>query len=312
MHPKPLLQLASTLSSHNNTTSPSRTTPPSLPLTVGEVIWIGFSSGIILQIGLGGLTAIASRYYYKVSLRENFWTLACIMAAFNFTSINYQAVLSAGLFYGETASCLSGMAYENISAHVTLIAYDIFLLYKTFVVSEGDLKVYRIGAVLLLFRVAWAIWDICVSRGSWDPVALHCDFSQDLTSVTIYTATDILIATVCTAFSLLNIDTTAPFHSLLKDNTLRCLCTITITSYLLYTTLADQSNIYIVTMVQAFLFAVFLNGECFWFADAKQMGVPVGPVGSAGTGAGSMIGGATIARSSKKPVVSQITSSVME
>ncbi|KAJ3062808.1 hypothetical protein HDU98_001340 [Podochytrium sp. JEL0797] len=156
---------------------------------------------------------------------------------------------------------------------------NIFVLYKSYVVT-GRNRIYGVVAtVAFLYRIGWTIADLILTGGSWDPVAQACNYNYNGLTGFHYTIADIACDLVATAGSvamfLKPANSLLSFQSmwfqLVKENVLRSVVTMLINPFVMYMNLTckDYLVMNVVYTVQNYTYVRMMNLEIL-FKDLRD------------------------------------------
>ncbi|KAJ3060287.1 hypothetical protein HDU98_003724 [Podochytrium sp. JEL0797] len=256
---------------------------------------LGVLVGMTLEICITGIITTLIRVTLRggrgVVTVANYHLMAFSIAMFNLACVVFQSVVAWVLFLPEE-QCVAGGVVGNISAHLFYIAFDTFMLYKTFSVSHGSLS-FQLGILLLLLnRLAWGIADTAKSYAIWDWIDELCVYEQS--EVTGYgsISADLVVFVVCVGASVWcggcawwgvgvvveedeevvegevvppRVVTVA--NVLMDGNVLRSILTLGVHIYTLYAYrffLADPIASNTALLVQMYVWARFVNAENFY------------------------------------------------
>ncbi|KAJ3061674.1 hypothetical protein HDU98_002406 [Podochytrium sp. JEL0797] len=232
-----------------------------------QTLAIGIGFGIVAQMGISGFTASLFNNWAKLQ------PIHFTMAVFNFFTVLYQ-VTSVVLYSGmmEGAQCGVIGVIQNVVFHAMAVAFDAFLLHKTWIVSGYHVMVGYGAVFLVLNRVAWGLYDLVESGAVWDPVGLQCQVSQFALTGLVYSLVDLVIDVTCTIQSIyfcwdsMLVEQQAIQQIIVKDNVLRSVCIVAMNAmgmwvnYCVTNTFADQ----VFWVFQSWILVFALNAEVFW------------------------------------------------
>ncbi|KAJ3222923.1 hypothetical protein HDU78_011548, partial [Chytriomyces hyalinus] len=109
-------------------------------------------------------------------------TTGHLMAPKIMVAVNFLGLLYAPLFvlsnFGAN-NCHHNALLFKFNMHAFFLCFDLFLLYKTWVVAQKRKSVAILGALLLIHRTAWACVDCLRSYAFTDDSTGMCLYSQD-------------------------------------------------------------------------------------------------------------------------------------
>ncbi|KAI8621936.1 hypothetical protein BC830DRAFT_1091516 [Chytriomyces sp. MP71] len=234
---------------------------------------LGVVLGMTIEISFTGIiTTICRVLQGAVTAGSEFFVVGVIMTGFNVACIVYQS-LQAWVFFLSPDQCVSGSTIGNVFSHIFNLAFDSFMLYKTYCVSEGDSRVQYSAYVILLHRLGWAIGDIVSSKSVWDESLQTCLYMQNSVTTNGYNSSDMvshLFATVLAfIFGFINFEgnLSGVGKALVDGNILRSLIIVGIHSYAMYADQYFYADAYasaVALLVQAYVLARCVNAELFY------------------------------------------------
>ncbi|KAJ3226125.1 hypothetical protein HDU81_007460 [Chytriomyces hyalinus] len=233
----------------------------SYPQTVAFALTIGLT----IEISFGGLINAASEY---LSTDEPTTVTTHIIAVFNVITIVYSSVTVWGSLVGER-DCVLGQFLALVLAHMFAIAFDVFMLVKTYAVGQFHRNVL-IGCIFVgTYRVCWGIVDIAKSYGAWDTEIGACIYYQNPISGTGYNSADILVDAFATIVALaynlkyLRTSVSQIRRVLIQENLLRSIIILSLNSFEIYAALnwTDQFNCTMAFIFQNYVYARCINAE---------------------------------------------------
>ncbi|KAI8840837.1 hypothetical protein BJ741DRAFT_596730 [Chytriomyces cf. hyalinus JEL632] len=161
-------------------------------------------------------------------------------------AVNFLGLLYAPLFvlsnYGD-GNCQHNALLFKLNMHAFFICFDLFLLYKTWVVAQKRKSVAILGALLLLHRTSWACVDCLRSYAFTDDSTGKCLYSQDQLGAVGFLLGDLVVDIFCTATTIYSanndVDETSTkmqrlYAVLIADNVIRTVLTLTCNIVLLW------------------------------------------------------------------------------
>ncbi|KAJ3249666.1 hypothetical protein HDU77_007570 [Chytriomyces hyalinus] len=201
-----------------------------------------------------------------------------IMVVANTLSLVYAPAYVTTMF--ATTDCQTTSIAFKVCMHTFFASFSIFLLYKTWVVSQKH-RLVAIGAVILLVnRCIWILAD-CVWSKSVQTLS-GCYYQQDKVAIVGISTGGILVdifctsATIASAFRNLDTDSSSKlqriYRVLIADNVLRTLLILAVNAftlnYAMYSSLSIEpgtaSVMQVIPAISNFVYTQALNAEFAW------------------------------------------------
>ncbi|ORY53605.1 hypothetical protein BCR33DRAFT_710993 [Rhizoclosmatium globosum] len=158
----------------------------------------------------------------------------------------------------------------NSSASSTSL--DMFLLYKTWLLSSKNRLFLGVSVFIILFRMATAGRDLYLSYGFWDNQNCYCAWIAVPGSFNLYAMGDIAADILSTASTILighfylKSDLSKLAKVLILENVIRSVCSLSSTAFVLWAVNQNNPNLSMYSAgSQAYINAQLLNLEFFWF-----------------------------------------------
>ncbi|KAJ3295351.1 hypothetical protein HDU79_009405 [Rhizoclosmatium sp. JEL0117] len=163
--------------------------------------------------------------------------------------------------------------------HFYFIVFNIFVLYKSYIVTDKS-QVYLVVAILAFFyRIAWTIVDLMWTGGSWDPIAGVCNYYYSEVTGFHYTIADIICDVVATAGSVTMflkpenraLEYQSLWFQLMKENVLRSVITLMVNPVVVVMNNAhlDANTMTLVYTAQNYTYVRMMNLEMY-FKDQRN------------------------------------------
>ncbi|KAI8831817.1 hypothetical protein BJ741DRAFT_313680 [Chytriomyces cf. hyalinus JEL632] len=123
-----------------------------------------------------------------------------IMVAVNFLGLMYAPLFVLSNF--GAANCQHNALLFKFNMHAFFLCFDLFLLYKTWVVAQKRKSVAILGVLLLIHRTAWACVDCLRSYAFTDDTTGMCLYSQDQLGAVGFLLGDLFVDIFCTATTI--------------------------------------------------------------------------------------------------------------
>ncbi|KAJ3281911.1 hypothetical protein HDU79_010382 [Rhizoclosmatium sp. JEL0117] len=266
------------VTSTTNTTLPAAPAPPSISNQQFAVL--GLMVGNTLEVAIGGIISIGIFHLSgenpgKGSMKIN-WT-SLLMVNFNFAAIIYMAWFIAD-WWLDGSNCVIGSILDNAASHYFYLSFDLFILFKTCVISGYNRVVVVMAAVIYLNRMSWSALDIAKSGGSWDPDGQLCSYVQFPLSGLGYNASDIITdlfaSVVSVIFTLKHIK--SGFNKIgqviMQENVLRSLIMLGVNCFEMYAsfTITSPFLTLVAYMIQNYTYTRCLNLEIMWIGVRRR------------------------------------------
>ncbi|KAJ3251340.1 hypothetical protein HDU77_005963 [Chytriomyces hyalinus] len=245
------------------------TLAPQDPLAVlfsyPQTVAFALTVGLTIEIAVGGLINAAAEY---LSTDEPTTVTSRIIVVFNVLTIVYSSVTVWGSLVGER-ECAIGQFLALVLAHMFAIAFDVFMLVKTYAVGQFHRNIL-IGCIVVgAYRVCWGIVDIAKSYGEWDSEMGACIYYQNPITGTGYNSADILVDAFATIVALaynlkyLRTSISQIRTVLVRENLLRSIIILSLNSFEIYAALSwtDQFNCTMAYLFQNYVYARCINAE---------------------------------------------------
>ncbi|KAI8620501.1 hypothetical protein BC830DRAFT_522768 [Chytriomyces sp. MP71] len=176
----------------------------------------------------------------------------------------------------------------KVVMHIFFILFgnDLFLVFKSWVVSQKRPAIAVVGGLLLIHRIGWAVWDNMKSYAFMDPSSKLCFYNQDQLSSFGFLLADLLVDFFCTLVTgyvaIRDVDRTSTrmqslYRILIAENVLRTAFLVTVNTVTVYYAsqsaflgnLSASSDTDLMLMFPAllnYIYAVALNTEFFFAA----------------------------------------------
>ncbi|KAJ3401609.1 hypothetical protein CcCBS67573_g00218 [Chytriomyces confervae] len=264
--------LASDTETHGNCTAAVISTPD-----IGQFLIYGGLAGMAVMLALMSLVSTGIRFL-DPGRPERYWIVASLMTVFNVWAVIFSFLFASTIVFNE-GSCFVGYLLTNIASQFFFLHFDLFVLYKTHAISQGDRRVTAASIVLILNRVFWVAYDIDRSYGFWDPQSGSCLYSQHAIAGIGYNSADMIIdafcTTVCIAFTWNAIGSRYGdvISVLLSENVSRSAIILAVNSVLVYASshVTDPFELTVAFFTQNLAYVMCLNAELLWFDRRKAV-----------------------------------------
>ncbi|KAJ3071045.1 hypothetical protein HDU98_005896 [Podochytrium sp. JEL0797] len=245
--------------------------PPTV-ISTQEYGVLGILAGLTLEISVSG---IVSTVVKLITNPRNFWTLAIIMTLFNIWSVVYNVLFVWTFFLGPT-NCGTGQRAVAVSAHAFYLIFDLFLLCKTYAISENNRVILIIACLIFTNRAVWAVWDIVQSTGIWDSEEVICDYFQFSSTAIGANTADVISNVFCTVagvivnWGLFGKGAKENINVLVQENILRSATVLIVNAIQINATFTCTDSYFaaLAFLLQNYVYARCLNAELFWI-EAK-------------------------------------------
>ncbi|KAI9343568.1 hypothetical protein BDR26DRAFT_858339 [Obelidium mucronatum] len=149
------------------------------------ILGLCFDSNLKALLYMIGKSKLDFSYLFKMVL------------LFNIISITYTTLFIYWYFLQED-SCFRMSLVTNLTSHLFFIAFDSFLLFKTFVISRNHNTTMWLAVLALAHRVGWGFADLLKSKGVWDYEVSRCEYIADPVTSLGYTIADLVIDWIST------------------------------------------------------------------------------------------------------------------
>ncbi|KAJ3073412.1 hypothetical protein HDU98_001596 [Podochytrium sp. JEL0797] len=190
---------------------------------------------------------------------------------------NVLCMLTAISFVAGNATttennCVAVDLFMNLTYHMFMIAFDSFILYKTYLVTSKAKWFLWLAGFGICSRIFWSGADLLNSTGSYSERYGVCVWRQSPVTSEGYMASDIfcdLCATLTAlayCYKYFSTNVRKLFVVLATENVLRSLISLIITSVSMWlVTHRDPREVMYFTGVGVYLFAHLLNCEFYFF-----------------------------------------------
>ncbi|ORY45148.1 hypothetical protein BCR33DRAFT_716483, partial [Rhizoclosmatium globosum] len=161
--------------------------------------------------------------------------------------IAVTGIISASVFYIPVtkpkqgkSNCVIGNLFGNSASHYFYLSFDVFVLFKTCVISGFNVWVIVLSGIVFANRVIWTILDIYKSGGYWDEIEQQCHYRQFPLSGIGYNASDMVCDLYCTVVSIifswkmLRFSSSGMKELIYQENVLRSFIMLCVNSYAMY------------------------------------------------------------------------------
>ncbi|ORY39840.1 hypothetical protein BCR33DRAFT_719667, partial [Rhizoclosmatium globosum] len=236
--------------------------------------------GNTLEVAIGGIVSIIIFHFSgttpgKGSMKIN-WT-SLLMINFNISAIIYMGWFIAAWSL-DGSNCVIGSILDNAASHYFYLSFDIFILFKTCVISGYNKIVVILAAMIYLNRMSWSALDVIKSGGSWDPDAQSCNYFQFPLSGLGYNASDIITdlfaSVVSVIFTLKHVK--AGFNKIgqviMQENVLRSGIMLGVNCFEMYASfkVTDPFLTLMAYMIQNYTYTRCLNLEIMWIGVRRR------------------------------------------
>ncbi|KAJ3234219.1 hypothetical protein HDU78_005947 [Chytriomyces hyalinus] len=264
--------LASDPETRGNCTAAVISTPD-----IGQFLIYGGLAGMAVMLALMSLVSTGIRFL-DPGRPERYWIVALLMTIFNVWAVIFSFLFASTIVFNE-GSCFVGYLLTNIASQFFFLHFDLFVLYKTHAISQGDRRVMAASIVLILNRVFWVVYDIDRSYGFWDSQSGSCLYSQHAIAGIGYNSADMIIdafcTTVCIAFTWNAIGSRYGdvISVLLSENVSRSAIMLAVNSVLVYASshVTDPFELTVAFFTQNLAYVMCLNAELLWFDRRKAV-----------------------------------------
>ncbi|ORY41742.1 hypothetical protein BCR33DRAFT_739723 [Rhizoclosmatium globosum] len=135
--------------------------------------------------------------YAKKKTESPFLTLLIVM--FNLGAMISLVVSVLTWIPLSETTCVPVDFLSNIAWHFYFIVFDVFILYKSYIVTDKNAIYLWIASLSFLYRISWTIPDLMWTGGTWDPATETCIYNYNALTGFHYTIADILCDVVATA-----------------------------------------------------------------------------------------------------------------
>ncbi|KAI8611754.1 hypothetical protein BC830DRAFT_1171616 [Chytriomyces sp. MP71] len=178
------------------------------------------------------------------------------------------------IYVEENCQFLSYLA--NVSNHAALTSFTVFILYFAYIVSNKDIWVKRICNILVVHRVGWAIYDLCVTKFVWDPDTGICNYMQDPHSV-FFNFVDLTndcfttLVNLRVAITRLSLESNIT-QTLMERNLVRSIVVVTVSAFALWVGNVSQSQYWlsVVPLWKAYVLARCINFDLLFEEDLEK------------------------------------------
>ncbi|KAI9349567.1 hypothetical protein BDR26DRAFT_628558 [Obelidium mucronatum] len=260
-------------------THPATDGPTTLSLIV--VPLNAFLMGICFEACTSALLISGYRLYQILAAQTRkespFMTLLIVI--FNAGAM-LSFIMSVVVFLPLTEhNCIGVDWFSNFIWHVYFVTFNIFVLYKSYIVTDRN-TVYAVAASLaFLYRIAWTIPDLVWTGGIWDSEKQECNYHFSHLAGFHYTIADIICDVVATAGAVTmflrpenrSLGFSSLWIQLVKENVIRSVVTLIVNPIVMYMNLAhlDSDTMTLVYMSQNYVYVRMLNLELY-FKEARQ------------------------------------------
>ncbi|ORY43500.1 hypothetical protein BCR33DRAFT_262606 [Rhizoclosmatium globosum] len=147
---------------------------------------LGALSGLCFEVAIGGLLTIATKLQGPLKSKVT----VSIVGACNILCLWYTGMQLGFWLISNPTTCFGFAIVSNISSHLFFLAFDAFVLFVTYYITNKDKKLRQVNYILLIHRFVWAIADIYMSRGYWD--GNQCSYTQNSITGIGYNCADII------------------------------------------------------------------------------------------------------------------------
>ncbi|KAJ3063375.1 hypothetical protein HDU98_000820 [Podochytrium sp. JEL0797] len=250
-----------------NTTAAVNTIPTEVLAMTFEQYWaIGVAAGIVFQMAIAGLTATLISNWGELKL------VHYIMSVFNVLTVLHKIIqcLALHVSYGDSA-CELGFKMDNDFSHFYDVSFDVFLLYKSWVVSGYNKWVRILFVLLLLNRCGWTVWDMNSAGGKWDAVDQQCHYYDNALTGLMWNLSDISMDIASTIVSLwscwdaLKTDFGQVAKVIAADNVLRSVVTSAVNLYIIIMGYQSTNPFtsFMTYLIRDWIYVFSLNAELF-------------------------------------------------
>ncbi|TPX54718.1 hypothetical protein CcCBS67573_g09547 [Chytriomyces confervae] len=242
-----------------------------------------FIAAMAFELSLKGLV-MSVRKLVSVNL-----TAPKIMVAVNLLGLMYAPLFVVSNF-GDDGNCQHNALLFKLNMHAFFICFDLFLLYKTWVVAQKRKSVAILGGLLLMHRTSWACVDCLRSFAFTDDSTGKCLYSQDQLAAVGFLLGDLFVDVFCSATTIYSankdVDQTSTkmqrlYAVLIADNVIRTVLTLTSNMFLLWFGLygplktdasaTSNATLLILPCLTYYTYALALNLEYFWMAVRSNL-----------------------------------------
>ncbi|KAI8607650.1 hypothetical protein BC830DRAFT_1158220 [Chytriomyces sp. MP71] len=188
--------------------------------------------------------------------------------------------------FGAQETCVPVNFAANLFFHLFYLLFDVFMLYKSYVVTQFN-KFFCVFAILsALYRFGWAFGDLYLSQGQWIPASTVnatgvCVFNQNPVTGFNSTVADMVadcLATIPAAIAVFRMGSIASTFSemtmhLFKENVVRTVLIVILNSFVMYAfaTWTNGFFLFILLSIQILVYIKLLNLELYWIGGRKDI-----------------------------------------
>ncbi|KAJ3062566.1 hypothetical protein HDU98_001557 [Podochytrium sp. JEL0797] len=244
---------------------------------------MSLSLPVILCTFLGGLA-------FESALRGTARSASQIAHAEDYKNVSAKLILACNLAIladvltyqvsnlSQESNCYSSSFAGEALYHVFMVLFDIFLLFKTWMIVEQKTWFMYLSVFLVMNRLAWGAAESYLSYGSWDSIAQSCNWNSDGAVMTGVYVSDMAIDLVSTIAILAgsqkhkSTDFKQLFQVMIKENLIRSTLSLAITCFGLYATWSRQASTvqFIFYSVQTYIVCHLLNSEYYWLKRRNE------------------------------------------
>ncbi|KAJ3233505.1 hypothetical protein HDU81_002246 [Chytriomyces hyalinus] len=189
---------------------------------------------------------------------------------------NIMLVLEVGGYLWQSlgrgnGACVYGNYTQNISYHLCMIAFNLFILYKACVITLKNKWVVLAAGICLLTRVVFGLGDMATSHGYIDAPTGECLWSFSSTILFGYMGADVvadLFGTVVTISSVWVFKETSFSKVLMAENVTRS--AVSLLQAVVYVWASQTDTVFMFANgIQMCIISYLLNSE-FWWADTRH------------------------------------------
>ncbi|ORY45095.1 hypothetical protein BCR33DRAFT_765557, partial [Rhizoclosmatium globosum] len=175
------------------------------------------------------------------------------------------------------SNCRGIQLFQNLACHFAHILFDVFLLYKSYILSNSNTWVERSCLIIFLHRIAWSGLDLFETHGYWRNG--QCVVFQSSLSGMGCILSDILADAFCTVVSVtcswkyIGSGVTKIGEVVLHDNVARSVVILSTNMFCFYVALTvadDPFKLWLAYLAQAYVYARCLNAEAFWVGIRRR------------------------------------------
>ncbi|KAJ3076740.1 hypothetical protein HDU98_000620 [Podochytrium sp. JEL0797] len=220
-----------------------------------------------------------------VGLRRAFKTLRsknesrfipAVIMIYNLSGMSSTLAVVILLCGGISQSACVSVGFMGIASyHAMLLAFSVYLLYRTWIVTLSSKVFLGLAALALFNRAGWALADISLSRNYWDDTYMFCNTSYNTFILTGYLISDTATDLLCTLAILISIklfstDLKKVLNILQYENIIRSVFVLAIQSVSVWYTWseADPAWASIIASLNMYIYTQAINSE-FWLYEMK-------------------------------------------